>query len=243
MAQSSEIKSQIDALLGQLNPALDALPGADQYYKDELNKRFNYNLGPLQNAAQLESKMYAMPGNLMGQYNEEFGGKSGISANQRINSILGQLGNQAGVVDVARGLADQSGARINDLASSLANQYRTSIEAQQAKLSPLMSMWDRMYSEEQANSRAARSGSAGYGGMGWDELIAMLTGNQGSGPSPEQIAELKKKNVDWNAGANKARDASMANQRIAGYAPDAPPVANSGSGLLDKYINNFRGVR
>ncbi|OQB07115.1 MAG: hypothetical protein BWY21_01741 [Parcubacteria group bacterium ADurb.Bin216] len=163
MAQSSEIYSQIQSLLGQVNPMLEQLPSAEQYYKDATNKAFNYNLGPLQNAAQLESKMYSMPGNLMSQYDTEFGGKTGISSNQRINSILSQLGNQAGVVDVARGLADQSGTRINDLAKTLLGQYQTGIQAKQQQLSPLMSIWDRMFAEEQANSRAARAGSGGSG--------------------------------------------------------------------------------
>lgn len=248
MAQSSEIKSQIDALLGQINPRLDQLPGAEQYYKDRVNQAYNYNLEPLTNAANIEAKMYSMPGDLMSQYDQEFGGKTGVSASQRINSILGQLGRQGAMANTAWGLADQSGARINDLANSLLNQYKTGIEADQMKLSPLMSMWDRMFAEEQANERArlaaSRGGGGGSSGINWGDI---KFSNQ---PTPEQIAELQKKNKAWNAGADKAWEAAekkkkqaTANQTIQGYfRPDVPPVADTGSALLNQYVNQFRGI-
>ena len=145
MAQSNEIKTQIDTLLGQINPMLEQLPGAEDYYKKRVNEAYNYNLGPLTNAANIEAKMYSLPGTLMSQYDQEFGGKTGVSANQRINSILGQLGQQGALANTAWGLADQSKMRINDLANSLYNQYKAGIEARQQKLAPLLSIWERMY--------------------------------------------------------------------------------------------------
>ena len=165
MAQSNEIKTQIDTLLGQINPMLEQLPGAEDYYKKRVNEAYNYNLGPLTNAANIEAKMYSLPGTLMSQYDQEFGGKTGVSAMQRINSILGQLGQQGALANTAWGLADQSKTRINDLANSLYNQYKASIEAYQQKLAPLLSIWERMYSEENANKRAQMSrGGSSYGG-------------------------------------------------------------------------------
>jgi len=164
MASSSEVYNQIQGILGQLNPMLGKLPEASDYYKDRANEAFNFNKGPLENVAELEKKMYSMPGELMTQYDQEFGGKTGISSSQRINSILSQLGNQSGVVNVARGLSDQAGMRIDDMAETLLNQYRSAIEAKQMELSPLMSIWDRLFSEEQANSRAKMSGRGGNGG-------------------------------------------------------------------------------
>lgn len=161
MAQSSEIYNEIQSLLGQINPKLNALPDAETYYKNKVNEAYNYNMPAIQNAAKLEGEMYSLPGNLMSQYDTEFGGKTGVSSNQRINSILSRLGNQGALASTAWGLVDQSGARMDELAKSLTNQYKTGIEADQAKLSPLMSIWDRMYSEEQANARAARSGGGG----------------------------------------------------------------------------------
>ncbi len=161
MAQSSEIYNEIQSLLGQINPKLNALPDAETYYKNKVNEAYNYNMPAIQNAAKLEGEMYSLPGSLMSDYDTEFGGKTGVSSNQRINSILSRLGNQGALASTAWGLVDQSGARMDELAKSLTNQYKTGIEADQAKLSPLMSIWDRMYSEEQANARAARSGGGG----------------------------------------------------------------------------------
>jgi len=175
MAQSSEIKTQIDTLLGQINPLLEQLPGAEDYYKKRVNEAYNYNLEPLTNAANIEAKMYSLPGTLMSQYDQEFGGKTGVSANQRINSILGQLGRQGALANTAWGLADQSKARINDLANSLLNQYKTGIEAKQSQLSPLLSIWERMYSEENANKRAqmSRGGGSSYGGRNWGDITVV----------------------------------------------------------------------
>ena len=171
MAQSNEIKTQIDTLLGQINPMLEQLPGAEDYYKKRVNEAYNYNLGPLTNAANIEAKMYSLPGTLMSQYDQEFGGKTGVSAMQRINSILGQLGQQGALANTAWGLADQSKTRINDLANSLYNQYKASIEAYQQKLAPLLSIWERMYSEENANKRAQMSrGGSSYSGRNWGDI-------------------------------------------------------------------------
>ena len=186
MAQSSEIKSQIDALLGQINPLLEQLPNAEDYFQKRVNEAYNYNLGPLTNAANIEAKMYSLPGTLMSQYDQEFGGKTGVSANQRINSILGQLGQQGALANTAWGLADQSKTRINDLANSLYNQYKASIEAYQQKLAPLLSIWERMYSEENANKRAQMSrGGSSYGGRNWGDItIVDDTSNTESDTKP-----------------------------------------------------------
>lgn len=241
MAQSSEIYNQIQSLLGQVNPMLEQLPGAEQFYKDATNKAFNYNLGPLQNAAQLESKMYSMPGNLMSQYDTEFGGKTGISSNQRINSILSQLGNQAGVVDVARGLADQSGTRINDLAKTLLGQYQTGIQAKQQQLSPLMSIWDRMFAEENANARAARSGGGGssYTPFGWEEYLKWLESLE---DKEVPGADTKAKTV--SPSAKKMADSLKSGTFIQDYMGAPKPVpANTGSTQLDYYINKIKGIR
>lgn len=157
MASSNEIYNQIQSLLGQINPKLSALPDAETYYKNKVNEAYNYNLPALQNAAKLEGEMYSLPGNLMSQYDTEFGGKTGVNSAQRINSILSRLGNQSALANTAWGLVDQSGARMDELAKTLASQYRSGIEADQSRLSPLMNIWDRLYSEEQANARTAMS--------------------------------------------------------------------------------------
>lgn len=236
MAQSSEVYNEIQSLLGQINPKLDALPDAEAYYKDRVNKAYNYNMPAIQNAAKLEGEMYSLPGTLMGAYDTEFGGKTGVSSNQRINSILSRLGNQGALASTAWGLVDQSGARMDELAKSLANQYKTGIEADQAKLSPLLSIWDRMYSEEQANSRAARSGGGGtvyvnpWGDVEYvddeEKKVATDTAAKTVSPSAKKMADSLKSGTfkqDY-MGAPK------------------PVPANTGSTQLDYYINKIKGI-
>jgi hypothetical protein len=243
MAQSSEIYNQIQGLLGQVNPMLEQLPTAEQYYKDKTNEAFNYNLGPLQNAAELESKMYSMPGNLMSQYDQEFGGKTGISSNQRINSILSQLGNQSGLVNTARGLANQSGANINELANTLLGQYRSGIEAKQQQMSPLMSIWDRMFSEENANERArlARSGS------GTPSSPYLFSIEDIEAEIARRLAEANKKTVTAPSPASSAGQKATSLQsgtfRQDYLTPKTTvPGANTSSSDFNRLVNNFRGI-
>lgn len=231
MAQSSEIYNEIQSLLGQINPKLNALPDAETYYKNKVNEAYNYNMPAIQNAAKLEGEMYSLPGNLMNDYDTEFGGKTGVSSNQRINSILSRLGNQGALASTAWGLVDQSGARMDKLAKSLTNQYKTGIEADQAKLSPLMSIWDRMYSEEQANARAARSGGGGTVYVNpWGDI--------------EYIDDEEKKTTTGATAKSVSPSAKkMADSLKSGtlFAPKPVP-ANTGSTQLDYYINKMRGL-
>jgi len=229
MTQSSEIKSQIDALLGQINPLLEQLPNAEDYFQKRVNEAYNYNLGPLTNAANIEAKMYSLPGTLMSQYDQEFGGKTGVSANQRINSILGQLGRQGALANTAWGLADQSKMRINDLANSLYNQYKAGIEARQQKLSPLLSIWERMYAEEQANARAARSGGGRTVYVNpWENI-------------EYEDDEEEKKVETVSPWIKKMADSLKAGTFAQDYM-GAPAPANTGSTQLDYYINKIKRI-
>jgi hypothetical protein len=187
-----------------------------------------------------------MPGNLMSQYDQEFGGKTGISSNQRINSILSQLGNQSGLVNTARGLANQSGANINELANTLLGQYRSGIEAKQQQMSPLMSIWDRMFAEENANERArlARSGSgSSYSGTDWDKFLAWLEG-QGEEeiPGGSTVTDVPGGSQGGRTGSEKALDAASTVHRVfeifsPTYKEKISPVVDKGQGLYNKYSN------
>lgn len=236
MAQSSEIYNEIQSLLGQINPRLDALPDADTYYKNRVNEAYNYNMPAIQNAAKLESELYSLPGNLMSQYDAEFGGKTGVSSNQRINSILSRLGNQGALASTAWGLVDQSGARMDELAKTLSNQYRMGIEADQAKLSSLMSIWDRMYSEEQANARAARSGGGRtvyvnpWGNIEWEDDEEKKTT---TGTTAKTVSPSSKKMADSLKSGTFAQDYMGVLK---------PEPANTGSAQLDYYINKIKGI-
>lgn len=239
MASSSELYSQIQGLMGQINPALDQLPTAEKFYKDETNKAFQYNLPALRNAANLESQLYSMPGELMGQYNEEFGGQTGVSSSQRMNSILGSLGRQGALSNTAWGAADQAGTRIDDLAKTLYGQYKTGIEANQAKLSPLMSMWDRMYAEEQANARSSRSGSAGYSGISYEELEALVASLSGDDSGTDVPGGTNVPSLSATAKADSLRSGSFVQDYLR-RVPNQPATTQSPD--LNKYINRIRGV-
>lgn len=228
MAQSSEIYNEIQSLLGQINPKLNALPDAETYYKNKVNEAYNYNMPAIQNAAKLEGEMYSLPGNLMNDYDTEFGGKTGVSSNQRINSILSRLGNQGALASTAWGLVDQSGARMDELAKSLLNQYKTGIEADQAKLSPLMSIWDRMYSEEQANARAARSGGGTVYVNPWGDIE--YVDDEGDTQDSSSGSSSNSSNVPTARGTGNFPEA----QYSPNYQPSSNPVRKFIDDLLGK---------
>lgn len=154
MANSNDIYNQITATQGQLDPYLTNAGIATNYFGDELNKLFNYHKPAIQNAAALEAKAYALPGQLMNQYDEEYGGEMGVGSMSRMNSILENIGNQFGLSNTAWGMVDQAKLRTSDLAGKLLNQYTAQTNALKDKISLLMPMWERMYAEEQANKRA-----------------------------------------------------------------------------------------
>lgn len=216
MASSNEIYNQIQSLLGQINPKLSALPDAETYYKNKVNEAYNYNLPALQNAAKLEGEMYSLPGNLMSQYDTEFGGKTGVNSAQRINSILSRLGNQSALANTAWGLVDQSGARMDELAKTLASQYRSGIEADQSRLSPLMNIWDRLYSEEQANARTAMSSRGNV-----STIKSLLT--------PEEIqAELERRRAEQNK-----KNTTVTNNN------PIPTVSSEKKNPVNEFLNNL----
>lgn len=224
--------SQMQGTINQMNPLLDGLPGAADYFKKKVGEAYNYNLPVMQNAAQLEGQLYTMPGNLMDQYNKEFGGQTGLSSGARINSILGNIGRQAALSNTAWGLVDNANMRTNDLAKSLTDQYGLQIEALKNKLQPQMSIWDRLYSEQQANKRSAGSG---YTGTDWNKIAEMLgkyfndgqptpTTPTATAPVIPGVTKQSALNTIYNSGL------------------PAPEKANTGNKALDGYINKFRGI-
>ena len=219
MASSNEIYNQIQSLLGQINPKLSALPDAETYYKNKVNEAYNYNLPALQNAAKLEGEMYSLPGNLMSQYDTEFGGKTGVNSAQRINSILSRLGNQSALANTAWGLVDQSGARMDELAKTLASQYRSGIEADQSRLSPLMNIWDRLYSEEQANARTAMSSR----------------GNTSTATPPIPILTYKDLEDEWN---RRQAEKNKKNTTVTNNNP-IPTVSSEKKNPVNEFLNNL----
>lgn len=95
----------------------------------------------------------------MGQFGSVFGGASGM---ERLNSILRNLGRQAGLVDLADKLAAERRARLDQMANDLTKQYGLAIEALQNKYNIWKDMWQRQFAKEQAARRyaAARAAAA-----------------------------------------------------------------------------------
>lgn len=190
MPQSSEIYDQIRAVQGQMDPYLNN-PNPSGWFGEQIGKLFNYNLPAIQNAQALESKAYTLPGDLMTQYDKEYGGNLGVGSMSRMNSILENIGNQFGLVNTARGIVDQAKVRQEDLAGKLTDQYTAQLGALKDKNAMLMPMWERMYAEEQANKRARGAGGTTKQPIDWNKVGQGLGGgttntvpNQGGSTTP-----------------------------------------------------------
>lgn len=154
MASASDIYGQIEANQSNMDPYLANQGLAPQYFTDEINKLFNYNKGAIQNAAGLEAKAYALPGELMEQYDEEYGGSTGLSSMGKMNSILKNIGQQFGVSNAAWNMVDKAKMRQEDLVGQMNNRYGLELDALQQKHNNLLPIWQQMYADEQANKRA-----------------------------------------------------------------------------------------
>lgn len=123
----------------------------------------NNNMPVLKEGAAQEAKAYTLPGELMNQYNQQFGGTfGGASAVGRLNSVLGRLGNQFSLMNLTGKIANNQGARMGDMAKSIADQYNAQIQALQSKYQMLTPLYQAQLSQEEA----ARSRAAAYGGGG-----------------------------------------------------------------------------
>lgn len=154
---SSDIYKQLLGVQQNLDPYLSNAGQAPGFFENKINEMFNYNKPAIQNAAGLEARAYALPGELMGQYDSDYGGNLGVGAMSRMNSILGNIGNQFGLSNAAWNMVDQAKIRQGDLAKKMLDQYNAETGALQQKHNMLLPLWQQMYSEEQANRRNAAS--------------------------------------------------------------------------------------
>lgn len=187
---SADTLGQLQALQAQLNPLMSDYGAAPDWFKEQINKKFNNNMPLLKEGAALEAGAYTLPGELMSQYDQQYGNTfGGASGMARLNSILGRLGNQFSLVDVASGLADQQGARINDLANSLTNQYGSTIDAMQNKYNMMLPIYQSQLDiEENAKNRAlqerlaAQSRAAARSqGLNFNKLMEDVKNRQNTG--------------------------------------------------------------
>lgn len=178
MASSSDLWSQISANQKELDPYLKNAGTSGKYFTDEINKLFNYNMPAIQNAAGLEAKAYSLPGEMMTRYDSEYGGQKGLGGMSRMNSVLKGIGNQFGLSNAAWNMVDKAKMRQEDLVNSLSQQYMAEMQAKKDKHNMLLPIWQQMFSEEQANARAARGGGGGgYTPRNWDITVKDTDGD------------------------------------------------------------------
>lgn len=152
---SSDIYGRLMDVQKNLDPYLANAGQAPQFFDNKINEMFNYNKPAIQNAAALESRAYSLPGELMDQYTTEYGGNLGVGGMSRMNSILKNIGNQFGLSNSAWNIVDQAKLRQGDLSKRMLDQYGAETGALQQRHNMLLPLWQQMYSEEQANKRAA----------------------------------------------------------------------------------------
>lgn len=239
---SAGYEQQMANVRSQLDPMLTDMPKANDYFKKGLNEAYGYNAPLLKEGANLEAGAYSLPGKLMNQYNQEFGNVfGGASASGRLNSILGRLGNQFSLADVASGLADRQGARINDLAKSLSEQYGLGIQGLQTKydmLSPLFQA--KLNAEQQAANRRASSSS---GGLNFKKFLENLYGDGSNTTTP-----TTQTNTQLNSPVAKLFQKYTKNPTPITYSKGprtaTSPVLSSSTDLFRSYtqpsINNLR---
>jgi len=151
MPPSEATLAQMQAIGSELDPLAAQYASAPQFFERGLNEAFGYNLPLLKEAAGLEAGAYALPGQLMNQYSQDYGGMtSGPSAMTRLNSILGRIGTQFGMADVASELAQQRGADIKDIARSLQESYGLGLGALEDRYGRLAPLYQTQVGVEEA---------------------------------------------------------------------------------------------
>jgi hypothetical protein len=150
---SKTIYEKIMANQENMDPYLSNQGAAPGYFKDRVNEAFQGNLPAIQNAAALEARAYSLPGELMGQYDQEYGGNTGLSSMSRMNSILKNIGTQFGTSNAAWNVVDQAKVRQDDLANSMMQQYLGELGAHESRHGMLSPLWQQLYGEEQAMER------------------------------------------------------------------------------------------
>jgi hypothetical protein len=196
MATSQEAYQELMDIQNRMNPLLSDYASAPTYLREQINKMFLNNEPLIKERAAQEQRAYTLPGELMGEYSKEYGqnGIGGASGMNRLNSILGRLGSQFGNVDVASGLMDRQGQRIDTMVGDLTKQYGLMLDAMQNQYGMKKGMYDSLVGQEEAEKQrqqqmalARRSGggssSSGFNLPGFIDALKQQAANQ-STPVP-----------------------------------------------------------
>jgi len=227
---SKTIYEKIMANQENMDPYLSNQGAAPGYFKDRVNEAFQGNLPAIQNAAALEARAYSLPGELMGQYDQEYGGNTGLSSMSRMNSILKNIGTQFGTSNAAWNVVDQAKVRQADLANSMMQQYLGELGAHESRHGMLSPLWQQLYGEEQAMER----------------LQAQIAANRrpapptSTWPGIETIGDPEPTPGPTAGGGGSRVPSSLAN--LIDQEQEARKPVETGSRDLDRLINNWRGV-
>jgi hypothetical protein len=190
---SNSILQQLNNITAQYQAGLGDAQRAPEFFRKGVSEAFGNNEALLREGAGLQEKIYTMPGDLMNQYNMQYGDVfGGASSGARLNSILGKIGNQWGLANVASGLAQQQGGRIEDIARSLTEQYGLGLQGQKDLYNMKMPLYQTLKSAEEnaANRATSMRGSGGgvsssYGPIQFPTIPGVENGNN---TVPSQVA-------------------------------------------------------
>ena len=228
MESADTIYSRMMENQGNMDPYLSNQGQAPEYFKGKIDEKFQGNLPAIQNAAALEARAYSLPGELMDKYDNEYGGNTGVGGMSRMNSILKNIGLQFGTSNAAWNVVDQAKVRQSDLAEQMMSRYTGELGAMQTKNSMLSPLWQQIYGEEQAMKR----------------LQAQIAASKTTAPT-NQWNDVPGANpgatTTTTTGTAPALTGNSFDRLVDSRQPDVTP-ADSGSTLLDKYINSSRGI-
>lgn len=197
MPTSSDIWGQIQDNQAILDDYLGEAGTAPGVFREGINKAVQGNIGAIKNAAGLESEAYALPGDLMNRYDEEFGGQAGIGAMSRMGSILKNIGQQFGLSNAAWGVVDNAKLRQEELLSQMNQRFTGEMNARQQKHNNLLPLWQQLFAAEEARKNRY-SGGGGSNYTGGNPLLGVQ--------DPAYVAKREQDQRNWNAGADAAWD-------------------------------------
>ena len=244
MAQSSQaIYDQMMDVQRGMQPMLDNQAGAPDYFRKKISEAYNYNLPAIKNAASLEAGAYNLPGKLMSQYDQEYGGKTGIGSMARMNSILGNIGQQFGMSNAAWNLVDQNKMRMDEVVKGVTDQYMSGLDAYKTKWGMLSPLWQTMYSEEQANARAYRPPGPSSG-----DHVPDWPGGNGEQEEALEYWEGKTDGRGNTTGTDKMigyywdQLQNLGSDVYGGFTEKYPQIGGAidkGKGMYDQYVGRF----
>lgn len=179
MASSTDLYNQMQGLVKQYDTYTPINSG--DVYADLSNRVGNFR-PQYQELAGQEAKAYAAPGQLMGQYYNQYNQNPGGGGDPfgMLSSILGQTGREYGTADVMRGVLDSQRGNLQNMAQDVLGQYNAVKSGFMDKYNMLSPLYNSQLGIEEAQRgrdfqaqqasldranqlRAAHAGAGGWG--------------------------------------------------------------------------------